>query len=428
MKLVIIAGGKGTRLGLADIPKPMVELAGKSLLQYQIELAKRYGINEVFILSGYLADVIFNYFKNGRDLGVKITHIIEPYPLGTAGSVKLLENIINDDFIVFYGDVVMDFNISKFIEFHRKYNPVASLLVHPNDHPSDSDLLEIDNDNKVLEFYPKPHDDNSYYQNLVNAAVYIFSKEIFKMIKFGEKKDFGRDIFPLLIEHGLDVRAYKNAEYIKDMGTKERRNEVESDIKSGKVKNLNNSIPRKAIFLDRDGVINHEVDTLTNIEDFKLLDKIPDAIKKINRSEYLAIVVTNQPAIAKGFLKEAELKNIHKKMETLLGRQNAFLNDIFYCPHHPEKGFEGEIPDLKINCECRKPNTGMILKAASLYNIDLKKSFIIGDSFRDILCGRNAGLKTLGVKTGYGCNDGDIKPDYIFNDLFEAVDFILGSS
>ncbi len=425
MKLVIIAGGKGARLGLKDIPKPMVPLSGKPILQHQIELAKRYKIADIIILSGHLADVVFNYFKNGSDFGVNITHIIEPYPLGTAGSLKLLEYLVDDDFIVFYGDVVMDLDIQRLVDFHNKFNPIATLVVHPNDHPKDSDLLEIDDDNKIVAFYSKPHTPDRHFQNLVNAAVYIFSKEIFKFISFGQKLDFGEHIFPLLIKKGEELRAYRSAEYIKDIGTKERLKAVEKDVKTGKVTKLNQSNPRGAIFLDRDGVVNYEMDNLVDINDFKLIPRVTEAISKINSSDYLAIVITNQPVIAKGFISEMELWEIHKKMETLLGEKGAYLNDIFYCPHHPDKGFKGEKPELKIECNCRKPKTGLIDRAVSIYNIDLGHSFLIGDSRRDFECGKNAGVTAIGVETGCGCKDSLITPNYSFYDLYDAVTFIL---
>ena len=173
MQLVILAGGKGTRLGLTDIPKPMVPMAGKPLLEHQIELAKSYGIDEVFILSGHLAHVISDYFGDGSKWGMKIHHIVEPCPLGTAGALKLLEGQLTDRFLVFYGDVVMDFDIEAFQKFDVCHDGIADILVHPNSHPYDSDLVEINEDQSVKSFLPKPHPDDLIYRNLVNAAVYI---------------------------------------------------------------------------------------------------------------------------------------------------------------------------------------------------------------------------------------------------------------
>lgn len=418
MQLVIIAGGKGTRLGLKDIPKPMVKIGDKPLLEHQIDLAKRYGVDEVFILSGHLAYVIEEYFGDGSKFGVKIHHVVEPYPLGTAGSLKLLEGKLNDRFLVFYGDVVMDFDIASFIEFDKQYNSIGTTIIHPNDHPYDSDLLEINKNNKVTKVLPKPHQNGEYYQNLVNAAVYIFSPKIFQYIKDGVSQDFGKHILSKVVEAGETLIGYKTPEYIKDMGTADRFEAVKNDFLTGKVARLNKQNKRPCIFLDRDGVINKDMDSKPLCKDFELLEGVADAIKSINKSDYLSVVVTNQPMIAKGFVTFEEVENTHKKMETLLGEQHAYLNGIYYCPHHPEKGFDGEIKELKIDCECRKPKAGMLFKATKDLNIDLEKSWMIGDSKRDIEAGKNANCKTISIKEDFGA-------DYIAQDLKDAVNYIL---
>jgi D,D-heptose 1,7-bisphosphate phosphatase len=430
VKVVIIAGGKGTRLGRKDLPKPMVPILKKPILEYQIELLKRYGLKEIYILSGYMSDSIIKYFGDGSHWGVKIKHITENSPLGTAGSVKQLEDIINDRFMVLYGDTILDINLKKMIDFDRSKKSIATLFVHPNDHPYDSDLVEIDDDtNLILDFKSKPHD-NNYNSNLVNAALYILSNEIFKYIPKNINCDFGKDIFPSLINKKLKLHAYRSGEYIKDMGTPDRLIKVENDLKSGKIKRLNNENKRRAIFLDRDGVINEEVDNLHNINDFKLLPLVCEAIKLINSSEFLAIVVTNQPVIAKGWCTEKDLKKIHNKMEYLLGNSRAFVDKIYYCPHHPDKGFKGEIEHFKIRCNCRKPEIKMIENAVDEFNIDLKNSFLIGDTTTDIQTGINANLTTFLVETGFGGNDNryKVKPNYIAKNLFDAVKQIVDTN
>jgi histidinol-phosphate phosphatase family protein len=431
MKLVIIAGGRGIRLGFSSIPKSMVLVDGKPTLQYQIELAKRYGITDIYILIGFLAQVVIDYFGNGERFGVKINYIIEQKPLGTAGSVRQLEGIIKEKFIVFYGDTILDINLKKMILVDLNFsNHIATLFVHPNDHPYDSDLIEVDDVGQIIAFHSKPHPKNKYFNNLVNAALYIFSSEIFKYIKENENSDFGKDIFPLLIQKNKKIKIYKSAEYIKDIGTPERLKEVSIDVKSGKIFKLNKEFKRKAIFLDRDGVINEEGKVVSTPEEFKLLRDIPKSIRKINKSEYLAIIITNQPGIAKGFHSFNSLNNIHRKMEHLLGKDGAYVDGIYFCPHHPEKGFVGEINELKINCDCRKPNVGMIKKAVTDFNIDLRNSYFLGDTTRDIQTAKNSGIKSVLLKTGYAGLDNkfDIKPDYEFDSLDKAINFILEKS
>ena len=396
MQLVIIAGGKGTRLGLKDIPKPMCPINGKPLLEMQIDLAKRYGINEIFILSGHLSQVIIDYFGDGSKFGVNIHHIVESKPLGTAGSLKLLEGTLKERFLVFYGDVVMDFDIKSFIEFDKQNEKsIGSLIVHPGNHPYDSDLVEVNDKKEIIGFLPKPHPKDLLYRNLNNAAVYILSPKIFNEIPNDVNTDFGKDIFPKIVQDDKLLRAYDTPEYIKDMGTPDRLQHISEDVRSGLVASLNRKNPRRAIFLDRDGTINVNMDTHPTVECFTLLPGVPDAIRLINESLYLAVVVTNQPMIAKGFLTFDQLKLIDKKMETLLGEKRAYLDKIYFCPHHPERGFSGEITELKIQCNCRKPKPGMLLQAAQEMNIDLANSWMIGDSATDVEAGIAAGCKTI---------------------------------
>lgn len=230
-----------------------------------------------------------------------------------------------------------------------------------------------------------------------------------------------------MVNDGEIIYAYNTPEYIKDIGTLERLEEVERDIVSGKLYRLNKKNKRKAIFLDRDGVLNYEIDLLRTPEELELLPDVPNAIKKINTSEYLSVVVTNQPVVAKGLASEKDIYQIHSKLDTVLGRNRAFLDRIYYCPHHPEKGFHGERIEYKIHCDCRKPNTGMINQAVYDLNIDLDESFIIGDRTVDILTGINAGLKTILVRTGYAGDDGvfQCEPDFIFSNLKESTEFII---
>jgi D-glycero-D-manno-heptose 1,7-bisphosphate phosphatase len=185
------------------------------------------------------------------------------------------------------------------------------------------------------------------------------------------------------------------------MGTPERYRAVVSDFKKGIVEGKNLSKKQRAVFLDRDGTINVYKGFLRDIDDFELLPNVAEAVRRINDSGYLCIVVTNQPVIARGEVTEEELDRIHMKMETLLGKKGAYLDAIYYCPHHPDKGFDGEIPKLKIACNCRKPKPGMLLKAAEDFNIDLSKSYMVGDGENDVLAGEAAGCRSFMIGRDY---------------------------
>lgn len=419
MKVVIMAGGKGTRIASinSEVPKPMISILGKPILEYQIECLKKQNIVDIILVIGHLGNIIKEYFGTGNEFGVNIQYIEEKEPLGTAGALYFMRELLNEDFLLINGDIIFDIDIHKFYNYHIKNRGSATLFTHPNSHPYDSALIEVDDRHKVTRWLHK-EDERTWYQNRVNAGLHIISPNVFSEFISLKKRDLDRDILKPLIKKGK-LFAYDSPEYVKDMGTPERYFEVIEDIKSGRVEASNLTKKQKAIFLDRDGTINKYVGFLRKIEDFELIDGVADAIKSINRKGYLAIVITNQPVVARGELTVEELNNIHKKMETLLGEKGAFLNDIFYCPHHPDKGFEGERKEYKIKCTCRKPHPGLILEAAKKYNISLKDSYMIGDSMIDMEAGKAAGCKCILLdKDSTKKYDNSIK---VYHNLLEFV-------
>lgn len=426
MKAVILAGGKGTRLAeyTREIPKPMLRIGRKSILEHQIDLLIRYQVNEIIILVNYLKDIIMNHFGDGSTYNVKIRYFEEHEPLGTVGGIKEVEKWLDDNFFVLYGDVMINMDLKRLFDYHQQKESKCTLVLHPNDHPYDSDLVETGESGRITAFHPKPHDEHTYYHNLVNAGVYIFSPEILTYLKRGKKADFGRDVFPEIFNK-LDMYGYRTSEYLKDMGTPDRWEEVNRDYKSGKIFQYNFENPQKAVFLDRDGVLNVEKSFISKPEELELYDVSGEAVRKINESSYLAIVVTNQSVIARNLCTLDELDNIHKKLDTDLGKQNAYLDRLYFCPHHPDKGYPEERTEYKIDCDCRKPKPGMFFTAAEDFNIDLSESWMVGDSERDIQAGINAGCATIGVMTGFGISQTTIKPDFFFTDLLEATGFII---
>ncbi len=431
MKAVIQAGGKGTRISEITgdvIPKPMLEISGYPILYHQMMNLKKNGITDITVIIGHLGNVIKDYFGDGKQFGLNISYVEEDpeKPLGTAGSLYFLKDKLKENFVFLLADVFIDIDFEKMEQYHIANNADVTLLTHPNGHPFDSDLV-VEEGGVVKAFDYKSNDRTTYnYKNLVNAGVMIFSPSVFKYLTELRKYNYEKDIIVPLINEGKVV-SYKSSEYAKDMGTPERYRRVQEDYNSGicDAKNLANK--QKAIFLDRDGTINEYVGFLRKEEDFRLIPGVSEAIKKINNSGYLAIVVTNQPVIARGEVTEEELEEIHKKMETLLGLDGAYIDDIYYCPHHPDKGFEGEIPELKIECDCRKPKTGMLEKATREHNIDLSSSIMIGDSTLDIKMAENAGMQSVLLKTGQKGEDGkyEVSPTLIAEDLNDAINKII---
>lgn len=395
MLAVIMAGGKGTRIASlnSSIPKPLFPIAGKPVLEHEIEFLKRQGITDIILTVGHLAEQICSYFGNGSLFGVSINYIREEVPLGTAGALYYLKDRITDDFLLLNGDMILDVDFGRMLAFHKSHNANATLLVHPNDHPYDSGILITDANDCVRGWLTK-EDHREWYANCVNAGVHILSPRMLERLTAPKKTDLDRDLLKPALSSG-SIYAYRSPEYVKDMGTPERMREVEQDLITGRVQQKNLSQKQKAIFLDRDGTINKYVGFLRDINDFTLIDGAAEAIRQINRSGYLAIVATNQPVIARGEMSWEELYAIHNKMETLLGQEGAYVDDIFICPHHPDKGFSGERPEYKIVCGCRKPKPGLLLQAAEKYNIDLAKSWMIGDSPTDEQAGQDAGCRTI---------------------------------
>ena len=431
-KAVIMAGGQGTRLqGVnKDIPKAMFPICGKPIIVYQLENLKKCGITDVIIIVGHLGDVIKDAIGDGSSYDVKVSYIIEESPLGTGGALAYLRNKIVEDFFLVFGDLVLDIDWDRFMTFHKNHHSVLTLFGHPSSHPFDSDLIDVDENGRVRKILSKKEKRDFYYHNLCNAGIYRVSKDVIDRLDatYPVRLDFDKDIMiPMIHKH--EVFVYQSSEYVRDMGTPDRLKSVENDVRNKLIEKRSLCNPQKAIFLDRDGTINKLNGFISNPIDFELLDGVTNAIRSINKSGYLAIVITNQPVIARGECTVEGLDEIHKKMETLLGLKGAFLDAIYYCPHHPDKGFKGEVAELKMNCDCRKPKTGMIDRAVKRFNIDLDDSWFVGDSTMDVQTGINAGIKNILLYTGEGGKDGkyEAKADYEADSLLEAVNLVTES-
>ena len=429
MQVVILAGGKGTRLGdlTRSVPKPMVPLAGKPMLEYQIELARQCGFTELILLIGHLGEVIEDYFRDGRDWGVSIRYFHESTPLGTAGALKEIEDLLGDDFLVTYGDMVMNVDLQELARFHAQHKPLATLVVHPNNHPEESDLVELDPTGRVKAFHPKPRTGERCYRNCANSALYVLSPALLRFIPKGQPADLGRDILPQVVRAGETLWGYDTPEFIEDVGTPVRLQETERDILSGKVGRLSRKTARGAVFLARGGVLNVPTDRWVSAEQLQLLPGAAAAVLRINQSEYLTVAVSNEPGIAQGWLSEIELERIHARLDTLLGLERAYLDRVDYCPHQRDVGLVGGKAEYQVSCQCRKPAPGMLLTAATKLNIDLAHSWMVGVEAADIEAGARAGCKTILLRSqsAGGTSEWPYQPDFVRADLAEAAGLLL---
>jgi len=427
---VILAGGKGSRLAARSqgLPKPLVPVNGKPLLEYQLELLARHGAAQVVLLCGYGAAAIREFAGDGSRWGLRIECVDESTPLGTAGAVIAALDKLPAEFLVLYGDTMVNVDLERFYAAHRAAGAAATLFLHPNSHPEDSDLVESDEHGRVEAIHGYPHPEGVLLPNQVNAALYGLRAEALRGFAVPEKPlDFAKHLFPEMLHRGVALHGYRSGEYIKDAGTPERLDQVEQDVLRGVVARGSLAVRRPAIFLDRDGTINEEVSYISRPEQLKLIPGAAEAIRLLRAAGYRIVVITNQPVIARGECSERELLKVHDYMERELSLRGAFLDGIYYCPHHPDKGFGGEREELKFDCDCRKPNDGMIRQAVRELNLDLEASWLIGDRTVDVQTAHNCGIRSVLLRTGAGGRDlrHAAEADHTHDDLLAAAHFIL---
>lgn len=431
-QVVVLAGGMGTRLAAATggLPKALVPVSGRSVLERQLILARDHGVDRALLLLGHGADRIIDWVRQQPVDGLAIDWSVESEPLGNGGALLQTIALLESRFLVFFADQLMDFDVRRFVAHHAASGNEVSVVVHPNDHPHDSDLLEVDDTGRVTALHRPPHAPERPLRNVVNAATYVLERRSLEAIVADAPRrvDLARDLLPRMIVAGIRVGAYRSREYLKDMGTPERLAKVERDLESGVVARRLAGRPMPAILLDRDGTVNVEVGRITRPDDLALIPGIGAAINLAHAGGYLVGVVTNQPVVARGDVTFAQLDAIHGRMEMLLAESRAFVDGIYVCPHHPDRGFPGEVADLKGPCDCRKPATGLVEQAAADLELDLPRSWLVGDTTSDVHCARAAGLFSVLVGTGHAGADARFPAAAAlrFPDAPTAIEFIVG--
>jgi histidinol-phosphate phosphatase family protein len=427
-QIVVLAGGKGTRLASfsGGLPKALVPVKGTAVLERILRQAEEARFEEALVLLGYQADLIQRTLQTGS-YKIPLRLVCESKPLGTAGAVLSAFELLREHFLVVYADVLMDVDLMSFCNFHAAKAADATLFCHPNDHPDDSDLVDVDEVGRIRRFFSHPHPENLATRNLSNAALYCIRKSSLAAWRIHDAPlDFAKGLFPSMLERGTRMYGYLSREYIKDMGTPERLCCVERDLESGLVAGLRLGRSMPAVFFDRDGVVNVERGHITSEDDVEVYAGVAEALKLLKSAGYLCVVVTNQPAVARGECSLETLGRIHGRIDMLLGRSGAYFDAWYCCPHHPDRGFPGEVQVLKITCNCRKPATGMLEQCRKDLNVDLKSSWLIGDQTRDIQMATNAGLSSILVTTGFAGTDRkyEAKPLYIAEDCLHAARLI----
>ena len=372
---VILAGGQGTRIRkLAKYtPKPLVVINNKiKFLDYLINNISKYDFNNIFILAGYKGDQIYKRYNNKKVNLVNIKVVIEKKPLGTGGCLNLIKKKVSSKFILFNGDTIFDINLNEFIK--NKFSPdeiYMALLKSKKKENKNNPLSKLNLKKKVIYL------DNKL--NFKNGGIYILYKKIIEKIpeKFTSlEQDI---ILKKITQNKVKGKLYKN--FFLDIGTPK-------DFKNSK-KIIPKYFLKPALFLDRDGTINIDKGYTYKFNNFEFYSKTLNFLKKITKKNYYIFIITNQAGIAKGKFTIEDFYKLHIRLKSFFIRKNIFVNEVAFCPYHPN----AKIKKYKKKSNYRKPGNLMIENIKKRWNIDLKKSLMIGDKKSDQLAATKSSIK-----------------------------------
>lgn len=390
---MVLAGGKGTRSADPGRAKLAQEIAGESLMAWHLRLLEPSEIDEALVVAGHLGDQVQELCDNLASDMASVRVIHEERQEGTVAALRLAaEHTDADEFLVILGDILMALPVQHLLDDWRASGVGVAVVVHPSTHPEDSDAAFSSHDGRVL-VVPKS-EPRDHIPNMSSAGLFAITRDA--LSRYGHLRDVGSDILPQAAREG-DLFAFVSSHYLKDTGTPDRLVSARADVDSGAFVRRGQLHARPGLFLDRDGVINPAEPEFYGPEGYVLLPGVAAAIREGNRAGVPVIVVTNQPGLAKGFMSFDDHQRVRARMDRLLGAEGAFVDDYLSCPHHPDSGFVGEVPELKRTCECRKPDIDLARVAAARHHIDLGQSVMVGDTNRDRGFARGAGMRFVHV-------------------------------
>ena len=415
---LVLAGGRGTRSDDPLKPKILQTISNEKLLidLHFENLTKQLNLKITFLL-GYLNEPIIRRIKEiGPELDCEIDWVLDKEGDTPVSAVLAsIQKEINPEsiFVIVLGDILTNVNYKDHVEKLSESEMLGLVLVHPNLHPNESDVFEYGASNNALKLFLKGTNLTGNYPARAIAGAYFIKKSSLEYFNLKESDIANGVIEPLFNAGKLLVE--NTFEYFQDTGTKKRLGKARKDYASGAY-DLRGKKSKSCIFLDRDGTLIPDIGA-----DRKFIDKNDlssetiKSISKANESGIPVILVTNQPGIAKGFITVEDFLATQQQLESILNDNFALLDDFVFCPHHPEIGFEGEVPELKVKCDCRKPGTGMIKEIERRHNVDIKTSILIGDSEADCEMASNCGMLYLKV-----AQDQSKSPD-ISAQIYEAI-------
>ncbi|MCR5672654.1 MAG: HAD-IIIA family hydrolase [Lachnospiraceae bacterium] len=429
VQVVVLMGGLGTRLKdyTKECPKSLVDVCGRPFFDYQLDLLTAWGFKKFVFLIGYRAEMIEEYYGDGssRDISIKYSYDGEKL-LGTGGAVRRALDLLEDDFLLMYGDSFMDIDYAETLYRYERGKAAgarALMTVLCNNDRFDRSNVVMSEGRLVLydKHNPTPEMDH------IDYGVCMYEKSMFE--SFAEDEAF--DI--ATIQHDLSVKGEMTAQVVTkrfyEIGSPESLAEFSAYV----TKRFNESHP--AVFVDRDGVINEivwnddieQLDSPMKVSQFEFLPDVAKALKLFAEKGYYIFVVTNQPGAAKGKTDLATLYDINTYMIDSLSKEGVQIDDLFMCPHYPKELPLTKEKFLIRKCNCRKPEPGLIYRAMRKYNIDMKNSYMIGDSCTDVVAGSAVGLSTIfigEVKCDLCRKLGDLMPTYIAGGLLDAAESV----
>ncbi len=383
LDLVILAGGLGSRIKniTKKKPKPLIKFGKLSFLRNLINHYAKYNFNKIYIIAGYKGELIKEEFNNKVINLTKIQCILEKKLKGTGGALSELKKKKLKNFILANGDSYCPLDLNHFIK-NTKNKLIKISLVKNNNYKKNNTLSNLNiKKNKII--YDKK-------SNFMNSGIYYINKNILN--NFSKKYfSFENDYLKKLIINNK-VYGEKYYDELIDIGTF-----VNLKIAKKKLPVIFN---KPAIFLDRDGVINHDYGYVCNKKKFILKKNVIKGLKYLNKLDYYIFIVTNQAGIARGYYTEKKFKNFQKNINEDFSTKGIFFHDILYCPHH----INGKIKKFSIKCNCRKPGILMLKNINKNFDINLKKSFFLGDKKTDKECAKKFGVKFYFSKIDF-CKD-----------------------
>jgi len=434
MQVVVLLGGIGKRLkGIeSNRPKAMLDIHGTPFFSYQLKLLKEQGLKDFVFCVGHKAEVIKNYFKDGALFGVNIRYSYDGKELlGTAGALRKALPSLKKDFMVIYGDSYMDVDYAEiaynYYKVKEEENKKGLMVIFKNKNRYDKSNV-LFKDGKLLKYDKKKP---SAEMEHIDYGISLLNKSIVKKIPKDKYMDFS-SVYHHLVEHEF-MAGYEVRNRFYEIGTPSSLEEFKEFIYQ------RSFLKKRAIFLDRDGTLNQlrfneateELDSPLKAEELRLLPKTIPSLRILKSLGYVIVVITNQPAAAKGKTTLGELYEVNNRFKDILAKRNVTLDDVFLCPHHPIGSPSSRERFLIKTCACRKPKPGLLKMAIKKFNVDVPHSYMVGDSYADVAAAQSVNMK--GVYLGpqnSPTNERPLKrtPDYIFKSLYDFAHFLKNNN